>query len=209
MNIYTFDIVHQNNAEWLCDQHVDQACYVYLQLCSNAFYFSPTEKPRHKSVPGPLQWEHPVSEWVRKDLVNYQWAREVMHCVFREYHTRYGVAHHAADAAAALLVLNPSNVQSHFTQMAGPPPIRLPEKFIVQKKGKWETATNAYKGYYIQQVSRFGTWNHGRKAPTWLVQGIAGLPDHELSPKFKQPFPKPAPAFQNIVRNVNKALTAK
>lgn len=192
MNIFILDEDPAISVHYYCDEHVRKMIVESAQMLSTAHRVLDLQQdrgyraqvinkkgrsvkqvilPEYLEEPGmhmvdsrcPYYWvsneNHPCNQWVRECSANYKYLFEVYVALIHEYILRFRKINAATNLADALETL--------------PQGIRIdskPTSFIQAMPVEYqqENAIEAYRTFYIQDKSRFASWNCGVSAPSWF-----------------------------------------
>ena len=191
MNLFILDEDPTEAAKMYCDKHVPKLiveCYQMMGSAVISHGATPDMMPL-TSKKTPLRGgyhNHPVTRWVGKTKQNFLWTSYHAAMLCYEYSKRYGKTHACSDGLEHLYRMRGMIPKGPLTPFALAMPdeyrpshgtITRPidnQRYIVTHAGG-DDAVQAYRQYYIHEKSYFATWNKGRDAPDWYVEGLMRL----------------------------------
>jgi hypothetical protein len=175
MNIFFLDRNTATCARYHCDKHVVKMILESAQLLCTAhrlidgvLYTGKTKTGRNMK-----RWllsdrrenvlykashvNHPSAIWVRQNSLHYDWLRELMGSLLREYSYRYDKTHKCAEIYRELQI-KPNGIATVEWQ---DPPQAMPDDAKVSGD-----SVLAYRNYYCMHKRRMAKWKY-RDTPDW------------------------------------------
>ena len=134
-------------AQMLCTAH-----HHYAELYEYDGSYIPYKK---------AHYNHPSTQWVRGNAIQYQYAYDMFVALCDEYTYRYGRTHLTDEKLRGLLNQLPNNIS--LGQWSEPPQC-MPDDVKVEGN-----SLNAYHKYYAKYKKDFAVWTK-REVPTFMEQ---------------------------------------
>lgn len=138
MNIFVLDETPEICATYHCDSHVIKMILESVQMLSTTVRSTGViagYRPTHKN--------HPCSKWARESIQNYQWLKQLTHCLNKEYIYRYDKVCNHKSYDMMLTLPDPELPDIGLTPFAQ----AMPEKY------RGINPVQAYREYYVNDKS--------------------------------------------------------
>jgi hypothetical protein len=159
VNIFFLDSDPRQAARDMCDKHVVKMIVEYAQMLSTAHHLAGSSFTEH--LYKPAYQNHPSTMWVRESILHYAWLRTSWTELGKEYQARYGKTHRSM-LLTEWLRFTPYIPDTGFFA----PPQCMPDQYRVPtKRDPIGSTVKAYRDYYINEKSRFATWDRPNTSP--------------------------------------------